>query len=130
MSKSYENAIFLDDAPDVVAEKLRRYITDPEKIRLKDPGRPEICSVFEMHGLFAEPDAVATIEAECRAGDRGCVACKSELADSVNRALDPIRERKARLSEDDVLGILADGIDRVRPVTAKTIERVRRGVRL
>lgn len=130
MSKSYENAIFLDDPPETVTEKLRRYITDPEKVRLKDPGRPEICSVFEMHGLFTPSEDVRAIEVECRAGDRGCVSCKAQLADNVNVTLDPVRERKASLTQDDVAAILADGSDRVRPVAEKTIERVRRGVRL
>ncbi|MCC7076196.1 MAG: tryptophan--tRNA ligase [Acidimicrobiia bacterium] len=130
MSKSYGNAVFLDDAAETVAEKLRQYITDPEKIRLKDPGRPEICSVFALHGLFTPAADVAVVDAECRAGERGCVACKAELAQNVNAMLDPIRTRKAELGEDEIGDILAEGARRVRPVATKTIERVRRGIRL
>jgi len=132
MSKSYENAIYLDDTPDVVVDKAKKYITDPEKIRLKDPGRPEVCSVYAMHELFTPPDDVVVVAAECRGGDRGCVACKGQLAENISAEIEPIRLAKAALMADPatVDDILEDGAGRARPVAAATIERVRKGIRL
>lgn len=130
MSKSYGNAIFLDDPPDEVADKIRRYITDPQKIRLKDPGRPEVCSVFSMHNMFTPPIDVEVVKMQCRAGDRGCVACKAELACNVSVMLDPIRKRKAKLTQEDIEEHLQEGARRVRPIAAGTLERVRRGIKL
>ena len=132
MSKSYDNAIYLDDAPEDVTEKLRQYITDPEKIRLDDPGRPEICSVFAMHELFTSEADVDVVASECRAGERGCVACKAQLAENVVDELAPIRKSKQELMSDPatVEAVLAEGAKAVRPVAEATIDRVREGMRL
>lgn len=132
MSKSYDNAIFLDDPTDVVAEKCKRYVTDPQKARKDDPGRPEICSVFAMHELVTPPDEVVVVAEECRAGARGCVACKAQLAGHLDALIAPVRERKAALlaESERIADILADGARRVAPVAEATIERVRSGVRL
>lgn len=132
MSKSYDNAIYLDDDPDTVLAKVRKYITDPEKVRLHDPGRPEICSVFAMHELFTPTDDVEVVAAECRAGERGCVACKAQLAGNISLEIEPIRAAKAALMAhpDTVDEIVAAGAEVARPVAAKTLARVREGIGL
>jgi tryptophanyl-tRNA synthetase len=132
MSKSYDNAIFLDDPSDAVAEKCRRYVTDPEKARKDDPGRPEVCSVFAMHELVTPAADVTVVDEECRAGARGCVACKAELATNLEALIAPVRERKADLLAEPgrIDDILADGARRVAPVAEATLARVRSGVRL
>ena len=55
MSKSLDNAIDVDDDPDTIRAKVRSFITDPQKIRRGDPGRPEICPIFALHRKFS-PD--------------------------------------------------------------------------
>ena len=132
MSKSYGNAIYLHDPPETVTEKVRRYVTDPQKIRLHDPGRPEICSVFALHELFTPAADTAVVATECRVGDRGCVACKAQLAGNITAELAPIREVKQTLmaDQDVVRDILADGATRVAPVAAATLGRVRGGIGL
>jgi tryptophanyl-tRNA synthetase len=132
MSKSYDNAIFLDDTAEDVAAKVRRYVTDPEKIHLHDPGRPDICNVYAMHELFTAPANVDVVAAECRSGARGCVACKVELAENITAQIAPIRERKAQLVADPntIDDIVADGAARARPVAAATVARVREAVRI
>lgn len=132
MSKSYANAIYLDDDPATVLAKVRKYITDPEKVHLHDPGRPEICSVFAMHELFTPAPDVEVVAAECRAGDRGCVACKAQLAANISAQIEPIRAAKADLMArpDAIDDIVAAGTDAARPVAAATLDRVRSGIGL
>ena len=84
MSKSLNNYIGVSDDPDTVREGSP-FITDPEKVRRGDPGRPEICPIFALHGHFS-PEDVGRIEATCRTGELGCVDCKTLLADPPDRA--------------------------------------------
>lgn len=127
MSKSYGNAVFLSDTAVTVDEKIRAYVTDPKKVRLRDPGHPEVCDVFALHRLCTPESTLPLIESECRAGDRGCVACKAELASGLNLILDPIRERRADLEAEPerVAEILERGFERVKPLVAETIAATR-----
>ncbi len=83
MSKSLGNAIYLADSPETTAAKAARAVTDPAKVRLRDPGHPEVCTVFSYHQMFS-PGALETIAQECRSGARGCVFCKRQLAANIN----------------------------------------------
>src|SRR5690348_7222456 len=49
MAKSYNNAIWLSDPPDEIRAKVRNMMTDPQRVRRTDPGRPEVCPVFAYH---------------------------------------------------------------------------------
>lgn len=122
MSKSYGNAIFLADPPEDVQKKVRSYITDPQKIYLKDPGRPEICAVYALHELFTDPVDVATVAAECRGGERGCVACKDQLAANLNRVLEPIRLRREEAARPGkAVEVLDSGFEKVEPIAEETL---------
>jgi tryptophanyl-tRNA synthetase len=132
MSKSYGNTIELADPPEVVRKKIKTMFTDPLKIRMGDHGHPEGCPVFALHKIYTAPARVAEIEAECKAGTLGCVACKHELADNMIGALAPLHERRAVLERDraQVIGILAEGNDRAREIAEATMVEVRRAMRL
>lgn len=127
MSKSYGNAIFLRDSASDVEEKVTTYVTDPQKIRLRDPGHPDVCNVFALHELVTDNGQVGVIRSECGAGDRGCVACKAELSVNLNKVLDPIRERRRELedSPERVEDLLNDGFARVKPIAAEMIAKAR-----
>ena len=129
MSKSFGNAIFLTDTPAEVAEKTRKMITDPQKIRKNDPGRPEICDVFSLHTLVSG-DEVPTVAFECRAGLRGCVDCKMQLAGNLSAALAPIQERRAAVTREIVGDVLASGLAKAKPVAEETMEHCRKAIRL
>ena len=126
MSKSLDNTIDLDDDPDTIRAKVRSFITDPQKVRRGDPGRPEICPIFALHRKFS-PDILAWTDEHCRTGELGCVDCKTNLADRVIEQLAPFRERRAELAAkpDLVSDVLAAGADRVRPVVEATMAAVR-----
>ena len=98
MSKSYDNAIFLSDAPKVIEKKVPQMFTDPDRLRKKDPGNPDICNVFTLHNLYSPADDVARINRECRCADIGCVECKKMLIPYLNDFLSPIQEKRTLLS--------------------------------
>lgn len=129
MSKSYHNTIDIADDEATTAKKVRSYITDPLKVRRNDPGRPEICPVFALHH-YSNAARVPEIREECASGALGCVACKTELAETINAYLRPARERRATLDRARVDRILADGNVRAREVANATMRDVRRAMKL
>ncbi len=132
MSKSYGNTIELGDTPEDIRKKIKTMFTDPLKIRMGDAGHPEGCPVFALHKIYSPAERVAEIEAECKAGTLGCVACKHEMADNLIRALAPFHERRAELEADrgQVLRILSEGNEAAREIAEATMVEVRRAMRL
>jgi tryptophanyl-tRNA synthetase len=131
MSKSLDNTIGVRDDEAAVRATVRSFITDPQKLRKGDPGRPEICPVFALHRKFS-PDDVGRIEATCRTGELGCVDCKTILADHLVDRFGPFRERRAALEATPGLvgEVLAAGADTVRPIARDTLEAVRDAMHL
>jgi tryptophanyl-tRNA synthetase len=129
MGKSLGNAVFLNDSSAVVGQKISGALTDPLKLRLGDAGRPEVCTVYGYHALF-NADHLETVAGECRAGTRGCVMCKRELAAAVNAALEPIRARRAGLKADAMMDVLMAGTRRARGLARATLARVKKAMRL
>jgi tryptophanyl-tRNA synthetase len=126
MSKSFDNAIWVRDDEDTIRSKVRSFVTDPQKLRLGDPGRPEICPIFALERKFA-PGEVERIDRTCRTGELGCVENKTFLADRIVEYFREYRERRAELAAKEglVQGVLADGAAKVRPVVTETLEAVR-----
>ncbi len=129
MSKSYANTIDIADDEPTTTKKVRAMVTDPQKIRRHDPGRPEICPVFKLHEMVNAP-RVPAIEAECRSGALGCVDCKTECAEALDIYMRPVRERRAAIDPAGVARILADGEERVRGIAADTIASVKDAMNL
>lgn len=125
MSKSLNNAILLSDEPDVVQAKMRKAVTDPQKVRKNDPGRPEICLVYTYHKKFNSENE-EEIATGCRSGALGCVDCKMQCTAKINSFLEPIIEkRKVYESDiDKVVDILIDGEKRGKEIAVKTMEEV------
>lgn len=132
MSKSYNNAIYLSDPPEVISSKISVMFTDPQRGRRTDPGRPELCPVFALHRLYSPEERQREIDQECRKAGIGCVDCKRILIGNLLQALSPLQERRARLLDrkDEVRGILIEGSQRARQVAQETMEEVRRAMAL
>ena len=126
MSKSLGNAILLSDDDTEIQKKLRGAITDEQKVRKGDPGRPEICPIFAYHQKF-NADEIATIESNCRSGALGCVECKRRCGGKMIAFLEPLRERRARWAAkpEGVKEVLLDGERRARAVAQQTMSEVR-----
>jgi len=131
MSKSLGNTVLLSDAPEEIANKIKRAITDPAKIRLGDPGNPEICNVFVYHKKF-NPGEVDEIERECKSGSLGCVACKKNLAAKLADYLEPFREKRRYFEQhmDDVKQIIEKGNSIARHVASDPMDEVHKVMNL
>ncbi len=130
MSKSLDNHIELAATPEETTKRVMQMVTDPQRIRLSDPGNPDVCNVFTLHKIFSPDEDVEEINQACRQAEIGCVACKKKLAESLNRHLEPFRERRAELEADPdfVLQILEDGAERAREIARETMAEVREAV--
>ncbi|MCE9558280.1 MAG: tryptophan--tRNA ligase [Armatimonadetes bacterium] len=128
MSKSYDNCIYLSDTPEQTAKRIKSAFTTPSKIAKSDPGIPEGCSVCQYLKLYS-PDWEKQWD-EDRRGERGCSQSKNELTELINEYFRPMRERRAALSDDDILDILKKGSDEAREFAAATMDEVRRAMRL
>jgi tryptophanyl-tRNA synthetase len=132
MSKSYNNAIFLTDAPDVVAKKLATMITDPARKRRTDPGNPDVCPVFDLHKIFSKQETINRVNRECRTAEIGCLDCKKLLAGHVNETLAPIQERRRPYEQNPqrVWDVLEEGTGKAGKVAQATMVEVRAAVKL
>jgi tryptophanyl-tRNA synthetase len=127
MSKSLGNTIYLSDDRETVKQKLRKAVTDPQKIRKNDPGHPDVCVVFSYHQRFNESE-IQEIETNCKNGSLGCVDCKLKCAEKISQMLEPILEKRKNLENhiDDVKDILHDGEKRAREIASSTMAEVRK----
>jgi tryptophanyl-tRNA synthetase len=130
MSKSYGNTIMLTDPEPEVRQKLKTMVTDPARIRRKDPGDPDKCPVGDLHKVFSMPETLAKVYDGCRTAGIGCIECKGWAADALVQILNPIQERRARFTPGDVEDILKDGSDRARVRSEQTMTEVRAAMQL
>ena len=133
MSKSIGNAIHLSDSADEVRKKVMSMYTDPKRVRADIPGTVEGNPVFTYHNTFNKNlDEVRDLETRYRAGKVGDVEVKRKLADALNLALGPIRERRAAVlaKPDRLKEILFDGSARARTIAGETMRRVREAMKI
>ena len=125
MSKSMDNAIFLSDDPETVAQKVNRMYTDPRRIHASDPGRVEGNPLFIYHEAFnPDTDEIEELKGLYRKGGIGDVEVKSRLTRLLNDFLDPIREQRAFFAHQDhiVEDILQQGTKCARREAIQTLE--------
>ncbi len=132
MSKSYNNAIYLSDKPDIIASRVAGMITDPQRARKTDAGNPDICNVFEFHKLYSNSETVNRVNNECRSAQIGCVECKKIMAQNLIKALEPIRDKRKYYEARPELvdEIIADGCDKARNIAQQTMKEVRSAIKL
>jgi len=131
MAKSYGNAIWLSDPPAEIRTKiLKHMVTDPQRVRRTDPGRPEVCPVFAYHKLFSPPDVIAWSDQGCRTAGIGCVECKNKMADNLVKWIEPIQTRRKEFEAhpQQVWDILDAGSDKARKAAKRTMQRVRNAI--
>lgn len=125
MSKSLDNTVLISDPAEVVQQKFRKAVTDPQKIRRNDPGRPDICLVFAYHKRFS-PSQLDDIRSGCESGALGCVECKLNCSGAINSHLEPIRARRSELIANPAIvrDIIADGNRRASDTASQTMDEV------
>jgi len=132
MSNSYGNAIFISDSEEIVTTTVADMITDPQRARRPDPGRPDFCNVFTFHELYTDKEKVKEIDEGCRSASIGCVECKQMMASSLNKALEPLREKRKELEANPriIENIIDEGNKKARKIARDTMEEVREVVKI
>lgn len=132
MSKSYGNTIGLTASADEIRTRVSEMFTDPNRVRRKDPGNPDICNLFQFHKLFSDQETIERVDRECRAATIGCVDDKKLLAEIVIEWLRPIRERRETIDRDPsfVWDVLREGNRKARERAGETMEAVRKAMNL
>lgn len=128
MSKSANNTIPIFAEPDEIRKIVMGMVTDPQRIKRTDPGRPEVCNVCQLHRFFG--DDYLQIQDGERTARTGCVDTKQLLAERIIEFFRPMREKRLQLaaSPDYVEQVLAAGAAKVRPIVEATMDEVRAAV--
>lgn len=131
MSKSLGNAIFLSDSPDVLAQKVRAMYTDPNHLRVSDPGKVEGNPVFSYLDAF-DPDTaeVERLKEHYQRGGLGDVVVKKRLLEVLEAFLKPIGQRRNEFAQDPafVMKVLKEGTQETLVCAEKTMSQVRQAM--
>lgn len=132
MGKSLGNAIYLSDSPEEITKKVMSAVTDPGRIKKDDPGNPDICMVAYYHKLFSTEEECKTVCEECKAGARGCVACKKQLAKNTISFLEPIRTKRQYLDEHPEIidKVLKEGTAKAQKEAKETMKKIKQAMKL
>jgi len=133
MGKSLNNAIYLSDTSEVIENKIMNMFTDPNHLRVEDPGKVEGNPVFSYLDAF-DPDkkGLAELKAHYRKGGLGDVVVKKRLNGILQDLLTPIRERRQEFEKNpgEVMELLRHGGIKAQSLAAQTMLEVRKAMRL
>lgn len=126
MSKSYDNAVNLSDSQETILKKISSMITDPQRIRMKDLGHPEVCSVYAYYCVFLA-ERKSEVYDWCSNAKIGCTECKKRMAEGLIARLAPLRQRRQQLLQDPafIQKILADGRERALVCATETLAQAK-----
>lgn len=125
MSKSYGNAIYLNDDPGTIRKKILAYVTDIYRPKRSDPGDPENrCNAYNLIKLYFEEEKKREIIEDCKKAILGCVECKKMLAERVIESMTSIWEKRKEIEKTNWMEILGEGIKKAKKVAEKTMEEV------
>lgn len=142
MSKSLGNCIYLSDTAEEVKKKVMGMYTDPDHLRIEDPGKVEGNTVFTYLDAFCRPEhfsqylseygSLEELKAHYRRGGLGDVKVKKLLIAILNETLDPIRERRHYFEGriEEVYTMLEEGSARAREAAAATLADIRRAMKI
>lgn len=131
MSKSLNNAIYLSDEPDVIKNKVMSMYTDPNHIRVEDPGTIENNTVFIYLDAFCnEIDKLQEMKMHYQRGGLGDVKVKKYLNEIIQAELEPIRNRRKEYEKnlDYVYEVLKEGSNNARKIASNTLRDVRNAI--
>ena len=142
MSKSLGNCIYLSDPAEDVKKKVMSMYTDPDHLKITDPGKVEGNTVFTYLDAFSRPEHFAkycpdyenleAMKEHYRRGGLGDVKCKKLLIAVLEEMLEPIRERRKHYEQhiEEVYEILRRGSEEARKAAAETLHDVRNAMRI
>lgn len=142
MSKSLGNCIYLSDSAQDIKKRVMSMFTDPDHLRIEDPGKVEGNTVFTYLDAFCKDEDFAKylpeynnleeVKAHYRRGGLGDVKVKKFLNAILQEELEPIRERRKQFEQDipGVYQMLKRGSEIARETAAATLEDVRKAMRI
>ncbi|MCD8553314.1 tryptophan--tRNA ligase [Seleniivibrio sp.] len=132
MSKSYGNAIMLSEDLKEVESKIKKMVTDTNRQRLKDPGNPDVCPVFDYHKVFSTEEEREYIVKGCTSAGIGCMECKMMLYKHMQELLEPIQERRRKFENEikDINEFLKPMQDKANEEAACMMEKVRKALKI
>jgi tryptophanyl-tRNA synthetase len=142
MSKSLGNCIYLSETADDLQKKVKSMFTDPDHLRVTDPGKIEGNTVFTYLDAFCRPEhferylpdypSLDELKAHYQRGGLGDMKVKKFLGAIMEETLAPIRERRKEFAKDipAVYDMLKRGSDIARETAATTLSEVRRSMRI
>jgi tryptophanyl-tRNA synthetase len=133
MSKSLNNAIYLSDGDEIIKEKVKEMYTDPNHIKVEDPGTVEGNTVFTYLDAF-DPDKkeVSLLKDRYQSGGLGDVVLKERLAEILIQTISPVREKREYLAKNpkEIMNILKEGTDKTRERAAETLAKVKSALQI
>lgn len=133
MSKSLNNGIYLSDSKEEIKEKVMKMYTDPNHLKVEDPGKVEGNVVFTYLDIFDEDKAsVAELKAQYEKGGLGDVAIKQRLIEVLESVIGPIRARREELAKNPeaVMQILKEGTAKAQVRGEETMRAVRKAIKI
>ena len=132
MSKSYGNAINLADDETAIRKKVQSMVTDPARVKVSDPGHPEVCNVFSYYKIFSgDPKLVDDVYGWCSGAKKGCTDCKKRFADVLVDYLKPLGQARAAMEKKNkaqkiaVMDLIKSGQARAQDRARKTLAEVK-----
>ena len=142
MSKSLGNCIYLSDDAETVRQKVMSMYTDPDHIKVTDPGKVEGNAVFTYLDAFSKPEHFAAywpeyqnldeLKEHYQRGGLGDMKCKKFLNEILNEFLEPMRQRRHEFEQDipEIYNILKKGTEKARETAAQTMSEVRAAMQI
>jgi tryptophanyl-tRNA synthetase len=133
MSKSLGNCIYLSDSDKAIEEKVMSMYTDPDHVRVEDPGKVEGNVVFTYLDIFdPNKEEVAELKTQYQKGGLGDVVIKKRLVEVLKKLITPIREKREELAQnpEQVMATLKKGTEKARAFSAKTLEEVKSALKI
>lgn len=142
MSKSLGNCIYLSDSPEEIEKKIKGMYTDPNHLRVQDPGKVEGNPVFTYLDAFCRPDHfelylpeypnLDELKAHYQRGGLGDMKVKKFLNAIIQEELAPIRNRRKEFEKDipAIYNLLKEGCEKAREAAADTLDEVRKAMNI
>jgi tryptophanyl-tRNA synthetase len=128
-SKSLNNAIFLSDPPEIIKQKVDSMYTDPDHVKISDPGKVEGNVVFEyLDAFYGDKDEVSSLKSQYSKGRLGDTALKSLLNDTLQKILQPIREKRESINKKELIEICFEGTKKAKAVSECTLAEVKSAI--
>lgn len=133
MGKSNNNDIKIGETSEETTKKIMSAITDPARTKKDIPGTTSECrGIYPLYKVMASKDIQNTVKEECESANRGCVQCKRQLAEIVNKHFEDTRAKRKEFDNcpEKLREILNDGKDKARKIASITLTEAKKAMKI